>query len=172
MFQLDGSGAPTAVAGCPPDAFSEDGQLWGNPLYDWDEMEKTGYDWWQTRARAAARFFDVIRIDHFRGLESYWAVPYGDTTAKNGRWRPGPGMDLVGVLLGWFRDLRLIAEDLGYTTPEVRKLLADSGLPGMKILQFAFDPHGESGASRYSSSIFTRVGLCGVRPSASSIDSM
>ena len=144
FFQLDETLIPKAVSGVPPDYFSADGQLWGNPLYDWERMREDGFGWWIRRIDGAKKLYDIIRIDHFRGFESYWAVPYGDTTAKNGRWRPGPGMDLVGVLLGWFRDLRLIAEDLGYTTPEVRKLLADSGLPGMKILQFAFDPHGES----------------------------
>ena len=144
FFQLDEDNVPTEVAGVPPDAFTDEGQLWGNPLYDWDAMKADGYGWWIRRIDGAKKLYDIIRIDHFRGFESYWAVPYGDTTAKNGRWRPGPGMDLIGVLLGWFRDLRLIAEDLGYTTPEVRKLLADSGLPGMKILMFAFDPHGES----------------------------
>lgn len=144
FFQLDEDNVPTEVAGVPPDAFTDEGQLWGNPLYDWDAMKADGYGWWIRRIDGAKKLYDIIRIDHFRGFESYWAVPYGDTTAKNGRWRPGPGMDLIGVLLGWFRDLRLIAEDLGYTTPEVRKLLADSGLPGMKVLMFAFDPHGES----------------------------
>ena len=144
FFQLDEDNVPTEVAGVPPDAFTDEGQLWGNPLYDWDAMKSDGYGWWIRRIDGAKKLYDIIRIDHFRGFESYWAVPYGDTTAKNGRWRPGPGMDLIGVLLGWFRGLRLIAEDLGYTTPEVRKLLADSGLPGMKILMFAFDPHGES----------------------------
>ena len=144
MFQLDEHNVPTEVSGVPPDCFSEDGQLWGNPLYNYEAMAKDGFGWWIRRIGGAQKLYDVIRIDHFRGFESYWAVPYGDTTAKNGRWRPGPGIDLVGVLLGWFHDLRLIAEDLGYTTPEVRKLLADSGLPGMKVLMFAFDPHGES----------------------------
>ena len=144
FFQLDETLIPKAVSGVPPDYFSADGQLWGNPLYDWDRMREDGFGWWIRRIGGAQKLYDVIRIDHFRGFESYWAVPYGDTTAKNGRWRPGPGIDLVGVLLGWFHDLRLIAEDLGYTTPEVRKLLADSGLPGMKVLMFAFDPHGES----------------------------
>ena len=144
FFQLDEDNVPVEVAGVPPDDFTAEGQLWGNPLYDWDAMKADGYGWWIRRIDGAKKLYDIIRIDHFRGFESYWAVPYGDTTAKNGRWRPGPGMDLVGVLLGWFHDLRLIAEDLGYTTPEVRKLLSDSGLPGMKILMFAFDPHGES----------------------------
>ena len=144
FFQLDEDNVPTEVAGVPPDDFTAEGQLWGNPLYDWDAMKADGYGWWIRRIDGAKKLYDIIRIDHFRGFESYWAVPYGDTTAINGHWRPGPGMGLLGVLLGWFHDLRLIAEDLGYTTPEVRKLLADSGLPGMKILLFAFDPHGES----------------------------
>ncbi len=144
FFQLDEKNVPKEVAGVPPDAFTEDGQLWGNPLYDYDAMKKDGYGWWIRRIDGAKKLYDVIRIDHFRGFESYWAVPYGDDTAKNGAWKPGPGMGLVGVLTSWFRDLSFIAEDLGYTTPEVRKLLADSGLPGMKILEFAFDAHGDS----------------------------
>ena len=144
FFQLDEENLPTEVAGVPPDPFTEDGQLWGNPLYDWDAMKRDGYGWWIRRIDGAKKLYDVLRIDHFRGFESYWAVPYGDTTAKNGVWKPGPGMSLVGVLNSWFSDLDFIAEDLGYTTPEVQKLLADSGLPGMKILQFAFDTHGNS----------------------------
>ena len=144
FFQLDEKNIPKEVAGVPPDAFTEDGQLWGNPLYDYDAMKKDGYGWWIRRIDGAKKLYDVIRIDHFRGFESYWAVPYGDETAKNGHWKPGPGMGLVGVLTSWFRDLSFIAEDLGYSTPEVRKLLADSGLPGMKILEFAFDAHGDS----------------------------
>ena len=143
-FQLDSEGLPKEVAGVPPDAFTEDGQLWGNPLYDWDEMRRDGFGWWIRRVDGARKLFDVIRIDHFRGFESYWAVPYGDTTTKRGRWKPGPGMDLVGVLLSWFSGLRFIAEDLGYTTPEVEKLLADSGLPGMKVLEFGFDVNGDA----------------------------
>ena len=143
-FQLDSEGVPKEVAGVPPDAFTEDGQLWGNPLYNWDEMKADGFGWWIRRVEGAGRLFDVIRIDHFRGFESYWAVPFGDTTAKRGHWCPGPGMALVGVLTSWFHDLRFIAEDLGYTTPEVEKLLKDSKLPGMKILEFGFDPKGNS----------------------------
>ena len=143
-FQLDGENVPTEVSGVPPDAFTEDGQLWGNPLYDWDAMAADGYGWWIRRIDGARKLYDVIRIDHFRGLESYWAVPYGAETAKEGQWRPGPGMKLVGVLASWFHDLSFIAEDLGYVTPEVKALLADSGFPGMKILEFAFDAHGES----------------------------
>ncbi len=144
FFQLDGDYVPTEVSGVPPDAFTEDGQLWGNPLYDWDAMARDGYGWWLRRVDGARSLYDVIRIDHFRGLESYWAVPYGSETAKNGFWRKGPGMGLVGVLQSWFKDLHLIAEDLGYMTPEVQQLLKDSGLPGMKVLQFGFDAHGES----------------------------
>ncbi len=143
-FQLDSDGVPKEVSGVPPDAFTEEGQLWGNPLYDYEAMKADGFGWWIRRIEGAGRLFDVIRIDHFRGFESYWAVPFGDTNAKRGRWRPGPGMDLVGVLTSWFHDLHFIAEDLGYTTPEVAKLLSDSGLPGMKILEFGFDPKGNS----------------------------
>ncbi|MCR5577553.1 MAG: 4-alpha-glucanotransferase [Oscillospiraceae bacterium] len=143
-FQLDSENVPKAVAGVPPDAFTADGQLWGNPLYDWDEMEKDGYGWWIRRIEGARKLYDCIRIDHFRGLESYWSVPYGETTAINGVWKPGPGMKLVGVLTSWFYNIQFIAEDLGYLTPEVRKLVADSGLPGMKIMEFAFDAHGDS----------------------------
>ena len=143
-FQLDDSGVPKEVAGVPPDAFTDEGQLWGNPLYDYDEMRKDGFGWWIRRIEGARKLYDVIRIDHFRGFESYWAVPYGNTTAKIGRWIKGPGMDLVGVLISWFSDISFIAEDLGYTTPEVEKLLSDSALPGMKILEFAFDPTGDA----------------------------
>ena len=138
-FQLDERNIPKEVAGVPPDYFSEDGQLWGNPLYNWDAMKADGYGWWIRRVDGASRLYDILRIDHFRGLESYWAVPYGEPTAKNGRWIKGPGMNLVGVLKGWFSSLQFIAEDLGYLTPEVRQFLQDSGFPGMKVLEFAFD---------------------------------
>jgi len=138
-FQLDDRNVPAEVAGVPPDYFSEDGQLWGNPLYDWDAMKADGYGWWIRRIGGAAKLYDVLRIDHFRGLESYWAVPYGEKSAKTGRWVKGPGMDLIGVLKGWFPQIQFIAEDLGFLTPEVRQLLKDSGFPGMKILEFAFD---------------------------------
>ena len=139
FFQLDSDGYPTETAGVPPDCFSRDGQLWGNPLYRWEAMKADGYGWWIRRVDGAAKLYDMLRIDHFRGFESYWAVSYGDTTAKNGHWVKGPGMDLVQVLLNWFPQMQFIAEDLGFLTPEVRKLLADSGLPGMKVLEFAFD---------------------------------
>ena len=143
-FQLDENNLPIEVAGCPPDPFTEDGQLWGNPLYDYDEMKKDGFGWWIRRIEGVGKLYDVIRIDHFRGFESYWAVPYGDKTARRGCWRKGPGMDLVGMLTSWFHDLSFIAEDLGYTTPEVEKLLSDSGLPGMRVLEFGFDPTGDA----------------------------
>ena len=144
FFQIGENGLPDKVAGVPPDYFNEDGQLWGNPLYDYERMKQDGYGWWIRRIGGAARLYDVIRIDHFRGFESYWAVPYGETTARNGEWIKGPGMDLIGPLKGWFRDLNFIAEDLGYPTDEVKQLLADSGFPGMKVLEFAFDEKLES----------------------------
>lgn len=144
QFLLDKEGKPSKVAGVPPDYFSEDGQLWGNPLYDWASMKQDGFSWWIRRVGGAARLFDAIRIDHFRGLESYWAVPYGETSARIGRWVKGPGMDLIGVLTAKFPNIQFIAEDLGYLTPEVRQLLQESGLPGMKVLQFAFDSRESS----------------------------
>lgn len=140
LFQLDGEGQPCAVAGCPPDSFSADGQLWGNPLYRWERMEEDDFLWWRQRIQEAATRFDVIRIDHFRGLESYWSIPYGAATAKEGRWIKGPGMKLIRSLQEHLPHLRLIAEDLGYLTPEVLALRENSGYPGMKILEFAFDP--------------------------------
>ena len=139
FFQLDDQNMPVRVSGVPPDYFSEDGQLWGNPLYDWDKMKQDGYGWWIRRVDGAAKLYDVLRIDHFRGLESYWSVPYGETTAKNGEWVKGPGIDFVNVIKNWFPQLQLIAEDLGFLTPEVKQLLEESGLPGMKVLEFAFD---------------------------------
>ena len=144
LFQLDSSLRPTHVAGCPPDSFTADGQLWGNPLYDWPIHEKTGYRWWIRRLSAAAAMYDVVRIDHFRGLESYWSVPAQDKTAKNGHWCPGPGMSFVHAIRKALPGLDFIAEDLGYITPEVRKLQQDSGYPGMKVLEFAFDSREES----------------------------
>ena len=135
LFQLDENNVPTEVAGCPPDAFSEDGQLWGNPLYRWDEMEKDGFQWWIKRLKANLTLVDVLRIDHFRGLESYYAIPYGDETARNGRWRQGPGMAFVGAVNKALGNANIIAEDLGYLTPAVKRLLKSSGYPGMKVLE-------------------------------------
>lgn len=144
LFQLDKDGTPTALAGCPPDSFTPDGQLWGNPLYDWEKMQRDGYAWWLERIRAVSELFDVIRLDHFRGLESYWSIPYGAETAKNGQWLKGPGEDFIRTLHRVFPSLQMIAEDLGYLTPEVMQLQADSGFPGMKVLEFAFDPREPS----------------------------
>ena len=144
LFQLDVQGVPTGVAGCPPDYFAKDGQLWGNPLYDWQKMSADGYRWWKKRICAASRLFDVIRIDHFRGLESYWSIPYGEETARNGKWVKGPDHDFIRALKESFPELRLIAEDLGFLTPEVMQLQKDSGFPGMKVLEFAFDPREPS----------------------------
>ena len=143
-FKLDEKGFPTDVSGVPPDNFTADGQLWGNPLYDYERMEKDGYKWWINRVKGAAKLFDVIRIDHFRGFESYWAVPFGETTATNGRWIKGPEMKLVGRLKESFPEIRFIAEDLGYPSKEVVQLLKDSNFPGMKVLQFAFDTRDEN----------------------------
>ncbi len=139
LFQLDAEGTPTAVAGCPPDAFTEDGQLWGNPLYDWERMQKDDFAWWRARLSGTAERFDIIRIDHFRGLESYWSVPYGEETARNGKWVKGPDRAFIDCLKRHFPALRLIAEDLGFLTDAVLELRAASGFPGMKILEFAFD---------------------------------
>ncbi len=146
MFKFDEENVPTEVAGCPPDAFSATGQLWGNPIYDWTYMKHKGYKWWIQRIGRCYEFYDVIRIDHFRGFDEYYAIPYGDETAENGTWEPGPGMDLFNKLREELGDVEIIAEDLGYITPTVRQLLADSGFPGMKVLQFAFD---ESESSDY-----------------------
>ena len=138
LFQFDENGLPTAVAGCPPDAFSATGQLWGNPLYAWDYHKKTGYDWWMKRVACCFKLYDIIRIDHFRGFDEYYAIPYGDETAENGEWMPGPGMDLFRTMKETLGDLPIIAEDLGFLTDTVRQLLKDSGYPGMKVLEFAF----------------------------------
>lgn len=144
LFQLDASGRPAEVAGCPPDAFSAEGQLWGNPLYDWEALRETGYDWWLRRLKKGFERFDVMRIDHFRGLESYYAIPAGAANAVGGRWRPGPGEDFIHALHAAFGQGNIIAEDLGFLTPAVRALLELSGYPGMKVLQFAFDSREDS----------------------------
>ena len=138
QFQLDKEGKPTEVAGCPPDAFSEDGQLWGNPLFDWENMKKDGYTWWLKRIEAQFKIYDVLRIDHFRGFDEDYAIPYGDKTARNGRWRPGPGMDFFRKVNEKMGEREIIAEDLGFLTDSVRKLLEDTGYPGMKVMEFAF----------------------------------
>ncbi len=139
QFQLDENGRPTEVAGCPPDGFSADGQLWGNPLFDWERMKKDGYAWWLKRIAWQFQICDTLRIDHFRGFDSYYAIPYGDATAKNGRWKPGPGIGFFKAVNKALGKKDIIAEDLGFLTPSVHKLLKDSGYPGMKVLEFAFD---------------------------------
>ena len=139
LFQLDENRRPKMVAGCPPDSFTADGQLWGNPLYDWDKMKSTGYEWWIRRLTAASGIYDVVRLDHFRGFESYWAVPAGDKTAAGGSWQKGPGTDFTDAVCKAIPDLDFIAEDLGYMTPEVRSLQQHFGYPGMKVMLFAFD---------------------------------
>ena len=138
-FYLDEDLNPIDVAGCPPDAFSEDGQLWGNPLFRWDVMKKNGYTWWTKRIAAMSKLYDIVRIDHFSGFDSYYAIPAKDKTAMTGEWRKGPGMDLFHTLEQKLGRLNIIVEDLGFLTPSVLKLVADSGFPGMKVIQFAFD---------------------------------
>ena len=138
LFELDGEGRFARVAGCPPDYFSADGQLWGNPLYHWPYHKQTGYAWWVQRVRHALGIYDLLRIDHFRGFDTYWAIPAGSSTACNGKWEIGPRMDLFNALEAALGKLPIIAEDLGELVPSVRELLADSTFPGMKVLQFAF----------------------------------
>ena len=138
LFELDAKGGFARVAGCPPDYFSADGQLWGNPLYNWPYHKQTGYAWWVRRVRHALGIYDLLRIDHFRGFDTYWAIPAGSSTARTGKWENGPGMDLFRALEAALGKLPIIAEDLGDLVPSVRKLLADSTFPGMKVLQFAF----------------------------------
>lgn len=143
LFQLDEKGFPTAVAGCPPDGFSATGQLWGNPLYRWDYHKETGYQWWMKRLAACFELYDVVRIDHFRGFDEYFAIPYGDTTAERGCWMPGPGYDFMKAIKKNLGSKPIIAEDLGFLTPTVLKLVKKSGYPGMKVMQFAFDSREE-----------------------------
>ena len=139
LFQLDQDLKPEMVAGVPPDGFTADGQLWGNPLYRWDLMEEAGFGWWTHRLASAGRLYDVVRLDHFRGFEAYWAVPYGDKNARGGKWVKGPGMKFLDTVRKKLPDLPIIAEDLGYLTQDVLDLRDSSGYPGMKVLEFAFD---------------------------------
>lgn len=138
QYLLDSEGRPECVAGVPPDYFCPDGQLWGNPLYNWDYMKKDGFSWWRKRIAFSASMFDGLRIDHFRGIESYFSIPASDDTAKNGVWMKGPGMDLVKAIKESAGDCLIIAEDLGDITPEVRELVDESGFPGMRVFQFGF----------------------------------
>ncbi len=157
LFLLDAEMKPTEVAGVPPDAFTADGQLWGNPLYHWDKMHQDDYAWWIRRLAAAGRLYDVVRLDHFRGLESYWAVPATDATAKNGHWVKGPDMAFVEAIHRQLPQIRMIAEDLGYLTQEVLDLRDASGYPGMKVLEFAFD---SKEPSDYLPHTYTRNSVC------------
>ena len=139
MFQLDENLNPKVIAGVPPDGFSADGQLWGNPIYDWEKMKADGFNWWLRRLAAAGEWYDIVRMDHFRGLEAYWAVPYDASTAKAGHWEKGPDMAFVEAVKKGLPELEMIAEDLGFLTQEVLDLRDNSGFPGMKVLEFAFD---------------------------------
>ena len=148
LFQLDEQNRATQIAGCPPDSFSADGQVWGNPLYRWDRHAATGYHWWITRMWYSFKLYDVVRIDHFRGFDEYFSIPNGGT-AKEGHWEKGPGMDLFNAIRNSLGDKAVIAEDLGLMTPGVRKLVKDSGFPNMKVLQFAFDAADIGGSNEY-----------------------
>lgn len=144
IFELDDAKNPIEVAGCPPDAFSADGQLWGNPLYNWDALKKQNYAWWIQRVKACASLYDTVRIDHFRGFAGYYAIPFGEKTARKGEWKQGPGYALFEAIKNALGNIDIIAEDLGFLTPDVVELVEQTGYPGMKILQFAFDSREES----------------------------
>ena len=144
LFQFDKDCRPIAVAGCPPDAFSATGQLWGNPLYNWEYHRKTGFEWWIKRMAFCYRLYDVVRIDHFRAFDEYYSIPAGSLTAEKGDWMPGPGYALFVAMKGKLGEKEVIAEDLGFLTPTVVELVKKSGYPGMKVLQFAFDSREES----------------------------
>jgi len=144
LFQFDETCTPIAVAGCPPDAFSTTGQLWGNPLYEWEYHKKTGYEWWKKRITYCYKLYDVVRIDHFRGFDEYYAIPFGNPTAEFGKWEKGPGIDIFNELKTVIGKKQVIAEDLGFLTKSVIRLVKKTGYPGMKILQFAFDSREES----------------------------
>ena len=138
-FRLTSKFVPKLVSGCPPDQFNVSGQLWGNPVYNYSYLKKTGYKWWLDRVKGDSEKYDVLRLDHFRGFASYWAVPYGRRSARGGKWLKGPGMDLLGKIKNKFKKVEFISEDLGFLTDEVEKLVEDFGFPGMRVLQFGFD---------------------------------
>lgn len=144
LFQFDENSQPVAVAGCPPDGFSATGQLWGNPLYRWGYHEETGYEWWMKRMEYSFRLYDVVRVDHFRGFDEYYSIPAGSENAVHGTWEKGPGIGIFNRMEERFGKLDIIAEDLGFLTPTVLKLVKDTGFPGMKVLEFAFDSREES----------------------------
>ncbi|MGC6423437.1 MAG: 4-alpha-glucanotransferase [Lentimonas sp.] len=145
LFQLNKNGSPKAVAGVPPDYFSADGQLWGNPLYEWKQHQETGFAWWIERIRSNLNFYDIVRLDHFRGFESYWSVPAKETTAKRGKWIKAPGLELFSAIKDACPDAKLVAEDLGVITDEVEALRLATGLPGMAVLHFAFGGDADNG---------------------------
>ena len=149
LFQLDENNRQTRVAGCPPDGFAPDGQLWGNPLYRWDYHEQTGFQWWVTRLWHSFTLYDVVRIDHFRGFDEYFSIPAQDKTARNGRWEKGPGMKLFNAIKANLGDRKIIAEDLGFMTDTVRQMVKESGFPNMKVLEFGFDPGDRFGDNDY-----------------------
>ncbi|MBQ8514080.1 MAG: 4-alpha-glucanotransferase [Ruminococcus sp.] len=149
LFQLDENNVPKAVAGCPPDGFAADGQLWGNPLYDWEKHKATGYQWWISRLAHCFKLYDVVRIDHFRGFDAYYSIPYGDENARNGHWEKGPGMELFRKAEKVLGRKDVIAEDLGFMTDTVRQLVKDSGFPNMKVLEFAFDSRDTGSRNDY-----------------------
>ena len=138
LFLFDSKKRPVDVAGCPPDEYALTGQLWGNPLYDWEYHRKTEYEWWTKRLKFSSEIYDIVRIDHFRGFESYYAIPYGNETAEKGEWRMGPGVELFKTVQEKLGNLSIIAEDLGFITDDVRRMLYELGYPGMKVMQFAF----------------------------------
>ena len=144
LYQFDSNNVPTAVSGCPPDGFSKTGQLWGSPLYNWEYHKKTGYKWWTDRIAYCFKLYDTVRIDHFRGFDEYYSIPYGDKDAVNGTWMPGPGKELFETLEKELGHLDIIAEDLGFVTDSVKELLQSTGFPGMKVLQFAYDDVNEN----------------------------
>ncbi len=149
LFQLNQKGIPVSVAGCPPDSFSEKGQLWGNPLYNWDNHKKTGYKWWVERLRACFEMYDAVRIDHFRGFDEYYSIPYGSKDAAKGSWEKGPGMELFAAVENAIGKRDVLAEDLGFVTESVKKLVKDSGFPNMKVLEFAFDSRDTGNKNDY-----------------------
>ncbi|MBS6395944.1 MAG: 4-alpha-glucanotransferase [Clostridiales bacterium] len=156
LFQFDEQWLPRSVAGCPPDGFSATGQLWGNPLYRWDYHRDTGFGWWVQRISKCFELYDMVRIDHFRGFDEYYSIPYGHKTAEFGHWEQGPGIDLFRALRWHLGDRPIIAEDLGYMTSTVKQLVKDSGYPGMKVLEFAFDSRDSSDARDYLPHNYTR----------------
>lgn len=156
LFQIGEDGKPTAVAGCPPDGFAPDGQLWGNPLYNWEFHKYTDFRWWISRLKKCFERYDVIRIDHFRGFDEYYSIPAEDETAAGGHWEKGPGIELFEKIKGELGDCKLIAEDLGYVTDSVRELVNRSGYPGMKVLEFAFDSRDTGSANDYLPHNYTR----------------